>query len=192
MAIHTSFNLIYSIMTNLWSYIKPAIKWSWHHIDSSFRFLWNNKISVIVILLPILCYVFRFGSNGLSNDTEKWSQFGDYIGGTYSVILSILVIYIARNLTRKDEASNRRKNAIDEIFKQIIKIESLTSGPQKASAANKLLRLTHEHQLHISEGLCQDMENLANYYIRISNNAPINIAYENSMKEKLKDEYDGN
>lgn len=171
-------------MSNLRTFFRVTLRWRWRHIVSS--------ISVVVILLPILCYILRFAGNGLSDDTEKWAQFGDYIGGTYSVILSILVIYIARNLTRKDEASNRRKNAIDEIFKQIIKIESLTQGTQKASAANRLLRLTHEHQLHISEGLCQDMENLANYYIRISNNAPVDIAYENSMKEKLKDEYDGN
>lgn len=179
-------------MTDLWAYIRKAIKCCWHHIVFSFGFLWNNKISVVVILFPVLCYVWRFAGNGLSNDTEKWAQFGDYIGGTYSVILSILVIYIARNLTRKDEVSNRRKNAIDEIFKQIIKIESLVPGTQKASAANRLLRLTHEHQLHISEGLYNDLENLANYYIQISNNAPVDVAYESSMKEKLKDEYDGN
>lgn len=180
-------------MTDLRTCIRNAIKWCLTRIVLSWKFLWNNKISVVVILLPILCYVFRFGSNGLSNDTEKWAQFGDYIGGTYSVILSILVIYIARNLTRKDEASNRRKNAIDEIFKQIIKIGSLAPGTQKAGAANRLLRLTHEHQLHISEGLCHDMEELANYYIGVSNGtATENIEYEVRMKDKLKDEYDGN
>lgn len=179
-------------MSNLQTFFCNALNWCWKRIVLSTKKMWNNKISVIVILLPVLCYILCFAGNGFSDDTEKWAQFGDYIGGTYSVILSILVIYIARNLTRKDELSNRRKNAIDEIFKQIIKIESLTLAAEKASAANRLLRLTHEHQLHLSEELCNDLENLANYYIRISNNDPVDIAYESSMKEKLKDEYDGN
>ena len=66
--------------------------------------VWYAKwlvLGCILLFIPLSFYIYTFGSNGISGDTEKWAQFGDYIGGTYSVLLSVLVIYIARKLTKK-------------------------------------------------------------------------------------------
>lgn len=66
--------------------------------------VWYDKWLVLVCLLlfiPLIFYIYTFASNGISDDTEKWAQFGDYIGGTYSVLLSVLMIYIARKLTKR-------------------------------------------------------------------------------------------
>jgi len=88
--------------------------------------VWYEKwlvLGCLLLFIPLGFYIYTFASNGISDDTEKWAQFGDYIGGTYSVLLSVLVIYIARKLTKKDEKANKEKNAVDLIFQQILKIE---------------------------------------------------------------------
>ena len=116
--------------------------------------VWYDKWLVLVCLLlfiPLIFYIYTFASNGISDDTEKWAQFGDYIGGTYSVLLSVLMIYIARKLTKKDEKVNKEKNAVDLIFQQILKIERCMDFHQKTQAVNKLMRMIDTHQLHISD-----------------------------------------
>lgn len=64
---------------------------------------WINKnilwLSLVVFIIPIGIYWLQFRTAGMSNDPEKWAQFGDYVGGVYSVLVTILAIYLARNLT---------------------------------------------------------------------------------------------
>lgn len=157
--------------------------------------VWNEKwlfLGCISLFIPLTFYICTFASNGLSDDTEKWAQFGDYIGGTYSVLLSVLVIYIARKLTKKDEKVNKEKNAVDLIFQQILKIERCVDFHQKTQAVNKLMRMIDTHQLHISDEIRTCIEDFANYYLaRINDSNDEDLVYENSVKEKLKEAYYG-
>ena len=130
--------------------------------------VWYDKwlvLGCLSLFIPLGFYIYSFASNGLSDDTEKWAQFGDYIGGTYSVLLSVFVIYIARKLTKKDEKVNKEKNAVDLIFQQIIKIERCVDFHQKTQAVNKMLRMIDTHQLHISDEIRTSIEELGDYYL---------------------------
>lgn len=45
--------------------------------------VWYAKwlvLGCILLFIPLSFYIYTFGSNGISGDTEKWAQFGDYIG----------------------------------------------------------------------------------------------------------------
>ena len=157
--------------------------------------VWYEKwlvLGCLLLFIPLGFYIYTFASNGISDDTEKWAQFGDYIGGTYSVLLSVLVIYIARKLTKKDEKANKEKNAVDLIFQQILKIERCVDFHQKANAVNKLMRMIDTHQLHISDEIRTCIENLGDYYLaRINGSIDEDLVYENSVKNKLKKAYYG-
>lgn len=157
--------------------------------------MWYEKwlvLGCLLLFIPLSFYIYTFASNGISDDTEKWAQFGDYIGGTYSVLLSVLVIYIARKLTKKDEKVNKEKNAVDLIFQQILKIERCMDFHQKTQAVNKLMRMIDTHQLHISDEIRTCIEDFANYYlIRINGGRDEDLEYEKTVKEKLKKAYYG-
>lgn len=149
-------------------------------------------VSIVALLIPVGVYLLRFGRAGISGDPENWAQFGDYIGGTYSVLITILAIYLARNLSLKDEVASKRREAIDDIFRQIAKIEQCTEVNAKTQAINKLIRLIHLHQLHVSDNLCDDVERLADYYLeRIGGTSVENQEFEEGIKNKLKKAYYG-
>lgn len=157
---------------------------------------WINKnilwLSLVVFIIPIGIYWLQFRTAEMSNDPEKWAQFGDYVGGVYSVLVTILAIYLARNLTLKDEVVSKRRDAIDEIFQQIAKIEQCADVNSKTNAVNKLMRLVHIHELLLPDSICVDIERLADYYLeRIGGTIAENIVLENCTKEKLKKAYYG-
>lgn len=148
--------------------------------------------SIVALLIPIGGYLYKFYGAGISDDPEKWAQFGDYIGGIYSVLITILAIYLARNLSLKDEVASKRREAIDDLFLQITKIEQCSEVNAKTQAINKLIRLVHLHQLHVSDGLCDDVERLADYYLeRIGGTAVENQELVEGIKNKLKKAYYG-
>lgn len=56
---------------------KLTIKW-WHIFLGFF---------VVIIFLPLVLYLLKFGHEAVSNSPEQWGQFGDYIGGVLNPIL---------------------------------------------------------------------------------------------------------
>lgn len=157
---------------------------------------WINRniiwLSLVSFIIPIGLYWLQFRCAGISQDPENWAQFGDYIGGVYSVLVTILAIYLARNLTLKDEVASKRRDAIDDIFQQIAKIEQCKDANSKTNAVNKLLKLVHIHELHLSDSICNDIVRLADYYIgRIAGTVVEDIVLENCTKDKLRKVYHG-
>lgn len=149
-------------------------------------------LSIIALLIPVGVYLFHFYGAGISDNPENWAQFGDYIGGTYSVLITILAIYLARNLSLKDEVASKKRDAIDDIFQQIAKIEQCSDAHTQTQAVNKLLRLIHLHQLHVSDIICEEVERLADYYLeRIAGTAVENHELEEGVKNKLMKAYYG-
>ncbi|HFJ8954282.1 TPA: hypothetical protein ACGWHD_003093 [Serratia liquefaciens] len=62
-------------------------------------------------------YYFNFGINGgLSNKTDVWGQFGDYLGGVVNPILSFITIYLLLNSIRLQREAN--STLLDEIKRQ--------------------------------------------------------------------------
>lgn len=148
-------------------------------------------LSLIVLSLPIGAYVIQFHGYDVSDDPENWAQFGDYIGGTYSVLITILAIYIARNLSQKDETQIKRQRVAENFVKQISKIKKCTEEHQKIQSVNKFMRMIDESQLVLSSALQISLQELGDYYLNRIGGAPENIAFEESKKQELVQLYHG-
>ena len=49
---------------------------------------------VILLILPILLFVFNFSSQLISSDIEDWSAFAGYLNGTLSVIIGLSTLIV--------------------------------------------------------------------------------------------------
>ncbi|WP_431243240.1 hypothetical protein ACQ9BO_00580 [Flavobacterium sp. P21] len=71
--------------------------------------LWIS--SLFVILISIVFYLIQFSSNKISDDPERWAQFGDYLGGVLGTLVSILnflvFVYLSIRLVTIEEERNK-------------------------------------------------------------------------------------
>jgi hypothetical protein len=72
-------------------------------------FLWIS--SLLVVLISLLFYAIQFSSNKISNDPERWAQFGDYLGGVLGTLVSFLnflvFTYLSIRLVTIEEERNK-------------------------------------------------------------------------------------
>lgn len=63
-------------------------------------------VSCLLIILPIIIYIYHFRNNPISNNPSEWNSFGNYVSGILNPILSIfttlLLIYITILLNKKN------------------------------------------------------------------------------------------
>ena len=74
----------------------------------------------VVLCIPILCYIINFASYGVSGNVSDWAAFGDYIGGVYSVVLTIVLVYVSYSLNKKSEKEKEKLRAIHEIYSMTV------------------------------------------------------------------------
>lgn len=89
--------------------------------------VWQNKIiweikKYLILIIPILIllffitiYLIKF-HNGLSSDSEDWSDFGSYIGGVSTLIFSSAAIYVSYKVS----IHNYNREMTDRYFYMII------------------------------------------------------------------------
>ena len=76
-----------------------------------------KRLCLVLLLLTWGGYYLNFGLNGtLSQKTEVWGQFGDYVGGVVNPILSFFTIYLLIQSLGLQKESN--DNLINEIKRQ--------------------------------------------------------------------------
>jgi len=121
-------------------------------------------ITLLFIGLPIYFYWHNFGENGISNSTDNWGTFGDYIGGCCSLILAFFALIITRRMEKKDRRDKKREEAAEEIYNQIQKIRN---NDYDARYVNKLRRDTEKHRLYLSEELYSTLMRLADYFLQV-------------------------
>ena len=85
--------------------------WIVRHLSSN-RYIY---FTLVCIAIPIIIYWRHFGANGLSNSTDNWGTFGDYIGGCCSLILALIALVITRKMDRKERRDKKREEAAEEI-----------------------------------------------------------------------------
>lgn len=156
-------------------------------------YMWNNILSwlrshfllilIVVAVLPILIYVLMFHSYSLSDDPADWGVFGDYIGGVYSVLIALLVVYITRNLSRRDEEKKLKKEALREVYKQITNIQQKQTVDQRKLP--KLYKLIEDSKLFIDNDFYERLKGLANEFGERGRNRQM----EMDVLEELKEEY---
>lgn len=138
----------------------------------------------LVACLPLGWYVWQFRNCTISSDPNDWASFGSYVGGVYSVIVALLVVYIARDLTKKDEVTARRKKAVEVLYQQIIKVKSDRVDER---SVHKIYNLLEDNKLYLSDRLYNEVKNLADYFLEVKGGTSVvDIAREDRVKEHLR------
>lgn len=144
---------------------------------------WLKAFWIIVIILPIGLYYFKFHAFEWSNKPEDWGVFGDYIGGVYSVIIAVLVVYLARNLNRKDEEQRLRRESLREVYYQIVSIQQNQQPNQ--NKVTKLYRLIEQCKLFIDDDFYDRLKALANVFGEYKRDREM----EKDLLDEVKSEY---
>ena len=140
-------------------------------------------ILIVLATIPILGYVSKFHSCNFSDDPADWGVFGDYIGGVYSVLIAILVVYLTRNLSRSDEEKRLKKEAIREIYKQITNIQQKQKVDQRK--ITKLYKLIDDCKLFIAPDFYERLKKLANHLGEYGRNRQLEV----DILDELREEY---
>ena len=100
----------------------------------------------LLFLLPIIIFIIEFHSYTLSNDTANWGDFGDYIGGIYSISITLLAVFLTFYLTKKDEKRKKRIEAIIAINDKIDKCyRAMNDTTQLKHVANLIKEVEYDH-----------------------------------------------
>ena len=140
-------------------------------------------ILIVTAVLPILIYVLMFYDCKLSDNPADWGVFGDYIGGVYSVFIALLVVYVTRNLSRRDEEKRLKKEALREVYKQITNIQQKQTIDHRKLP--KLYKLIEDSKLFINDDFYERLKELANEFGERGRNRQM----EMDVLEELKEEY---
>ena len=138
----------------------------------------------IVMCIPILAYVCQFGCNGISDNVSDLANFGDYIGGVYSVLVTVLAIYLAQELNHREKLKENRNYAISQIHAQFLKI---THCPvlTMAKSVNKFFKLIEENRFYLSDEQSQKLQAFGNYFLEHPNSNNRDANAENEMLEYI-------
>ena len=138
----------------------------------------------VVALAPLGYYVWWFRDASISNDPGDWASFGSYIGGLYSILVAVLVVYLARELSIRDEVTSKKKAAIEALYQQIIKIKS---DKVDTRLVNRVYHLLEENKLYITDAVYDEIKNLADYFLEVkSGDRAVDFKKEDLVKEHLR------
>lgn len=74
----------------------------------------------LMITMIISSYVFQFHNYGLSDDSSKWAEFGDFIGGTLNPILSLAAfVLLLKTISQNDEALKLNSRELELTRKEL-------------------------------------------------------------------------
>ncbi len=149
---------------------------------------WKKIGFLIVLLAPILLYCIHFRGYSISNDPSDWADFGSYLGGVYTLLVTFLAIYLTRHLEHKDLEWKKSKTAVGELYEQISIIDYKNVDLR---SAKKLLRMANQYQLYIPTDVYGNLVNLYDDYIEAKTNPDsFDIEKEQMIKNRLKRLYD--
>ena len=141
----------------------------------------------LVVLLPIIIFIYHFASHSFSNDISKWGAFGDYIGGVYSVYISIGLFLLSRKLGKTDERRNKQRLHIEKLYGMIRSINN--NGTLNVSMFADFVNEIASAELYLSKNIIIRMINLQDNYAEASDNPEVlNMELETEVLGMLKDE----
>ena len=158
----------------------------WFYISK--QSTWRKVIFILVLIAPVLCYSIRFRKYPISDNPSDWADFGSYIGGIYTLLVTFLAIYLTRHLERRDMEWKKSKTAVGELYEQISRIDYRNVDLRSVS---KLLRLVKQYQLYIPVDVYDNLVSLRDDYV-VAKTAPekFDIKKEQQIKNRLKKLYD--
>lgn len=147
----------------------------------------RNKVVIVssfIMILPVIIYVWHFRDHEVSDSPEDWGTFGDYIGGVYSVLVALIVLYLSHQLEKNRGRDASIKEHAEELFKQIGVIKN---NNYNLNSCSKLLTLVNKAKLYLPPRICEMTESLANNYMSHKNDEmPLNQKLEQDTIKELK------
>ncbi|ABQ06591.1 hypothetical protein [Flavobacterium johnsoniae] len=87
-----------------------------------------SLISLLLLLLPIMVFLYHFGGKRFSDDLALWGTFGDFIGGTLNTVISLSSLIILGLLTHiVSKQSNEESKKINLLIRKLDCYDKLTS-----------------------------------------------------------------
>ena len=121
---------------------------------------------VVILLLPIIIYVWHFHSYPISDNPVDWGTFGDYIGGIYSVLVALLAVYISHHLEDRKKRRSHSREAAENLFQQI---QTIRNNKYNFRSIAKLQKLIGTSELYLNSMLLEKISALADCYLRYKN-----------------------
>lgn len=148
----------------------------WYPIQ---RYLWRY-LSAIVIYFPLSLYIAQFWHHGFSEDPNMWGVFGDYIGGVYNVITSVLIFYITYKIQKHDK---KQETVAIELLQQL---DKLSKNNYHHKTIEKVLKYLREDAALLDEMLKSNIVSLMDNYTRVrSEGIAKNLSLEKAVTNKL-------
>ena len=145
------------------------------------------SLVAVFVLLPIVIFLINFSEQSLSDDIEEWGAFGDYIGGIYSVYISIGLFLLSRKLGKEDERLNKQRLHIEKLYGMIRSINN--NGTLNVSMFADFVNEIASAELYLSKNIIIRMINLQDNYAEASDNPEVlNMELETEVLGMLKDE----
>ena len=142
----------------------------------------------VILLLPIAADVYNFYDYPISKDPSDWTDFAGYIGGVYSVLIAIYVVYLARNLKQKDEVLNKRRKAVEEIY---IQIQRINIKNIDLRSVNKIYNIVNKYRLYLPDKLCGSICELADHFQEVkAGTSLLDNKILSYVRNTLKDMYE--
>lgn len=139
----------------------------------------------ILVLLPIIVFVWNFYSHSLSDDISEWGAFGDYIGGVYSVYISIGLYLLSRKLGRTDERRNKQRFHIEKLYGIIRSIGF--AGTKDEELLGNFVNEIAFAELYLSDDIIKRIIDLQdNYALASKNPGDLNVELESEVLSMLK------
>ncbi len=140
----------------------------------------------IIFCIPLILYISKFGGSKLSDDPQDWGVFGDYFGGVYSILVTLIAVYLARALEKRDSKIDRIRNAIVEINDQI---STIKNNNYNLNSINRLLHLITRYKIYFPDSLCKKLSKLYDVYLKRNAGENMIDVVENDVLQELKQLY---
>ena len=142
----------------------------------------------VVFVLPLFIYCIHFKAYPISSNPSDWADFGSYIGGVYTVVVTILAVYLTSHLGKKDAAWKKLQEAVGAIFVQVKKIDYNKVNVKEVS---KLLQLVNDNELNLPSDLYVMLINLHDDYLDAKDTPEkFDVQKEVRIKQRLKKLYE--
>ena len=137
-----------------------------------------------ILYIPIVSYLAQFWQFQISENPSDWGVFGDFMGGTYNVLISLFVAYISYRVTKIQKRDEYSRNVAQEILKQV---KSMKTKKYHHYSIDKLRRQTKDNEIYIGKLLKENLVMLADNYVQVkSDNAPVITNLEQAVINELK------
>lgn len=141
-------------------------------------------VASYILYVPLSMYLSQFWHHSFSDDPNMWGVFGDFMGGTYNVLTSLLLGYISYRISKFQTQGEISQKAAKEILKQV---NSMKCKNYHHKSVEKLQRLVREYEFYIGGLLKENIIMLADNYTRARvDSFKINTNLEKAVIAELK------